>query len=107
MASMGTRCDLLLGLPLPPHTPVVQDTAEANAQRQWQQAQLQFARSRPRNAVGGVENRERSFCSSLWIITVLMAVPAGRTPPTERVKDQGNQPRRPLGGRQTAQPKKT
>ena len=55
---MGTTCDLLLGLPLPPHTPVVQDTAEANAQRQWQQAQLQFARSRLRNAVGGVENRE-------------------------------------------------
>lgn len=104
---MGTTCDLLLGLPLPPHTPVVQDTAEANAQRQWQQAQLQFARSRLRNAVGGVENREEFLLKFVDNNGSYGSGPAGRTPPTERVKDQGNQPRRPLGGRQTAQPKKT
>ena len=108
---MGTTCDLLLGLPLPPHTPVVQDTAEANAQRQWQQAQLQFARSRPRNAVGGVENREEFLLK--FVDNNGSYGGAGRPDAaygctnTERVKDQGNQPRRPLGGRQTAQPKKT
>ena len=87
---MGTTCDLLLGLPLLPHTPVVQDTAEANAQRQWQQAQLQFARSRLRNAVGGVENREEFLLKFVDNNGSYGSGPAGRTPPTERVKDQGN-----------------